>query len=292
MSRELKIGGTGVALVTPFTDKGQLDMTSLEKMVNYVIEGGVEFIVALGTTAETPTLSSEEKKKIVQAIIKFNKNRLPLVLGMGGNNTRELVDQIKNEDFSDIAGILSVTPYYNKPTQEGIYQHFKAIAEVAPRPVILYNVPGRTSSNISAGTCVRLATDFSNIIAVKEASGNFDQVMEIIRTKPNNFQVLSGDDAITLPMLTLGGAGVISVIANAFPREFSQMVRLTLKNSVEEAREIHYKLLPHVSMMFEEGNPAGVKAYLAEKGIITDSVRLPLIKASAVLRKKISDSLS
>ncbi len=288
---DINFRGTGVALVTPFDARGEIDFSSLEKIVNHVINGGIDYLVALGTTAETPTLSKEEKEKVVSSIIKFNAKRVPIILGMGGNNTLALIESIRNYNFSNIDGILSVAPYYNKPTQEGIYEHFKAVAEASPLPIILYNVPGRTSSNISAETCLKLALNFENILAVKEASGDFSQVMEILRMKPKNFHVVSGDDAISLPMISLGGSGVISVIGNAFPSEFSEMVRLTLSNSLDKARRIHYKLLPVIETMFAEGNPAGVKAFLKQMNLCTEEVRLPLIKASNKLFKKVDEIL-
>ncbi len=288
---EINFKGTGVALVTPFNTRGEIDFDSLEKIVNHVINGGVDYLVALGTTAETPTLSEEEKRKVVFSIIKSNAKRVPIILGMGGNNTLALTESIRNYDLSNIDGILSVAPYYNKPTQEGLYEHFKAVAEASPLPIILYNVPGRTSSNISADTCLKLALNFKNILAVKEASGNFSQVMEILRMKPKNFHVVSGDDALSLPMISLGGSGVISVIGNAFPSEFSEMVRLTLDNSLDKARKIHYKLLPVIEAMFAEGNPAGVKAFLKQMNLCTEEVRLPLIKASNNLFKKVDELL-
>ena len=288
---DINFRGTGVALITPFDKNGVIDFIALEKMVNHVINGGIDYLVALGTTAETPTLSEKEKEEVVSSIIKYNNKRVPIILGMGGNNTHALTESIKKYDFTNIDGILSVAPYYNKPTQEGIYEHFKAVSEASPLPIILYNVPGRTSSNISTETCIKLARNFENIVAVKEASGDFAQVMEIIRTKPENFHVVSGDDAITFPMISLGGSGVISVIGNAFPSEFSQMVKLALDNSYEEALKIHYKLLPFVETIFAEGNPAGIKAFLKQLGICTEEVRLPLIKASKKLFKKVDGHL-
>lgn len=278
-------------MITPFLSDGKVDFSSLEKMVEHVIKGRVEYIVALGTTAETPALGKDEKDEVVKAIIRFNNGRVPVVLGMGGNNTGALVDDIHKQDFNGISAVLSVAPYYNKPGQEGMYQHFKAVAQASPLPVILYNVPGRTGSNISATTCLRLAGDFSNIIAVKEASGNFTQIMEIMRSRPEHFHVLSGDDAITFPMITLGGSGVISVVANAFPGEFSEMTRLTLEHKISAARKIHYKMLPIIENMFAEGNPAGVKAYLHAMGLIENNLRLPLVRASEELNKKIRESV-
>jgi len=289
---EINFRGTGVALVTPFTDMGEIDFDSLERLINHIIDGGVEYLVALGTTAETPVLSSKENEAVVSAIIKFNAHRAPIILGMGSNNTHALVDEISNYDFSDIDGILSVAPYYNKPTQEGIYEHFKAVSKASPLPVIIYNVPGRTGSNISTETCLKLAKECENIVAVKEASGDLAQIMEIINNKPENFHVLSGDDALTFPMISLGASGVISVVGNAFPKEFSDMVRLALSNNTEEARKSHYKILPVIDALFAEGNPAGVKAFLSRADICTAEVRLPLIKASESLFNRIDKLLN
>jgi len=289
--KNIDLRGTGIALVTPFNKSGDVDFVSLENLVNHVIDGGVEYIVALGTTAETPTLSKSEKAEIVSAIIKTNAKRVPVILGMGSNNTLDLVKDISSFDFKGIDGILSVAPYYNKPTQEGIYQHYKAISMSSPLPVVLYNVPGRTSSNISADTCIRLANEFENIVAIKEASGDFSQIMDIIARKPADFQLISGDDAITFPMISLGASGVISVVGNAFPRDFSEMVRLILSNKIIEARKIHYKILPIITTMFLEGNPAGLKAFLSRAGICKEDVRLPLVKASNLLFHKVDELL-
>jgi len=280
--------GTGVALVTPFNSKGELDIPSLRKTVNYVLKGKVDYLVALGTTAETPTLSGDEKDTIVKTILETANGKVHVVLGMGDNDTNSLVKKINATDFDGIDAILSVTPWYNKPSQDGIYLHFAKVAEASPVPVILYNVTGRTSSNMSSRTCVRLAYDFEGkIIGVKEASGNLNQVMEIIAEKPEVFRVISGEDALTFPMVTLGGAGVISVIANAFPAEYSSMVRFVLNGQLDEARKIHYPLLPIIDAMFEEGNPAGVKAFMKLKGILDDNLRLPLVRVSSHLREKI-----
>lgn len=290
-----KFKGTGVALVTPFNDKGEIDYFSLEKIVNHLTEGEVDYLVLLGTTAETPALSSDEKFKIVDAVKKVNSGKLPVVMGFGGNNTRELVDGVKSSDFDGIDAILSVAPWYNKPTQEGIYRHFSSLAEASPVPVILYNVPGRTSSNISSQTCLRLAHGYPDkIIGVKEASGNLKQIMEILSDKPSPFHVISGDDAITPVIIALGGSGVISVIANAYPSEFSRMVNLALENKPHEARKLLFSLLPIMDAMFAEGNPAGVKAFMKYKGLLEDNVRLPLVKVSDALNEKIkvlSDSM-
>jgi len=272
--------GTGVALVTPFKEDKSIDYDSLEKLVNHVIDNGINYLVALGTTGETPSLSPEEKLQIVEFIKAINNKRVPLVVGMGGNNTTMLANSILDADTSGIDAILSVAPYYNKPTQAGLYEHFKAVAEASKVPVIMYNVPGRTGSNISASSCTALAKDFpGKIIAVKEASGNFSQIMDILKDKPSGFMVISGDDSITLPMVALGGLGVISVIGNAYPKEFSEMVSLALDHQFYQAQELHYKLLPIMHTLFEEGNPAGVKAFLSHKGIIKNNLRLPLLKA-------------
>lgn len=275
---ELK--GTGVALVTPFNTDGSVDFVSLEKLVNHCINGGLEYLVALGTTGESATLNKSEKKQVVDCITKTANGRVPVVIGIGGNNTADVIETIKNTDFTGITAILSVSPYYNKPTQEGIYQHYKAIAEVAPKPIILYNVPGRTSSNILPATTLRLANDFKNIVAVKEASGNMEQIMDIIQHKPEGFLVISGDDALTLPIIAAGGDGVISVVANAFPKQFSDMVRHTLKGDVAAARPLHYSLTEIIKLLFAEGNPGGVKAALKQLGVMDDNVRLPLVKVT------------
>lgn len=281
------MNGTGVALVTPFHKNGSVDEKGLENLIEHLIAGGVDYLVALGTTAETATLSDSEKEVIVSLVLTINNGRLPVVLGLGGNNTAEIIKKAEEYDFDEIAALLSVSPYYNKPTQEGIYQHYKAIAKAMPRPVILYNVPGRTSSNLTAETTLRLAHDVENIIGTKEASGDLEQIMRIIAHKPADFEVISGDDALTLPILSAGGSGVISVIANAFPGKFSDMVRLALKENFTEARLLHYKLLELIRLIFAEGNPAGIKALLSERGICEDVVRLPLVGASASLKEQL-----
>ena len=269
--------GTGVALVTPFKKDFSVDTEALTKIVNYVIDGGVEYLVALGTTAETATLTQDEKELVIETIIKVNAGRLPLVLGVGGNNTMQVVEELKSRDFSAFSAILSVSPYYNKPTQEGIYLHFKAIAEASPIPVIIYNVPGRTASNMLPATVVRLAKDFKNIIGIKEAAGDLVQAMKIIQHKPEGFLVISGDDMITLPIVLAGGAGVISVIGEGFPKEFSEMVRLGLQRKVDEAYKIHYLLADSIDMIFEQGNPAGIKEVKKKKKLSENIVRLPLV---------------
>lgn len=287
-----KLRGTGVAIITPFKDDKSVDYSSLEKLVEHLILNGIDYLVVQGTTGESVTLTSDEKKEVLSFIIKTNKGRLPIVLGIGGNNTASVVDSFKTTDLTGVDAILSVSPYYNKPTQEGIYQHYKALAEATTKPIILYNVPGRTSSNVLPKTTVRLANDFENIIAVKEASGNLEQCMEIIKSKPSNFMVISGDDALTLPMIACGGDGVISVIANAFPKEFSEMVHHALDNEMEEARAKHYKYFEMIHYLFVEGNPAGVKAALKILGITGNTVRLPLVDVGEKTFAKIKQLIS
>ncbi len=285
------IEGTGVALVTPFDKKGEVDYSSLQKLVDYVICNGVDFVLALGTTSEAVTLNKTEKEKVLETVIKQTEGRVPVVMGLGGNNTQAIIDDIKSRNFDKIDAILTVAPYYNKPTQNGIIAHFSAIAEVCPVPIILYNVPGRTSSNISANTVVTLANKYKNIVAVKEASADFDQIMQIIQNKPEGFKVLSGDDALTLALMAIGMEGVISVIANVLPDEMSTLINESVKGNYDEAREQHYKMLNLSNALFEEGKPAGVKAALKAKKIIkNETLRLPLVPVSDVLRKNI-DSL-
>ncbi|WP_026978152.1 4-hydroxy-tetrahydrodipicolinate synthase [Flavobacterium tegetincola] len=279
--------GTGVALVTPFKKDFSVDHEALEKIVNHVIEGGVEYLVVLGTTGEPATLTSEEKEAVIDTIVKVNNKRLPLVLGVGGNNTMQLVEELKTRDFTAFSAILSVSPYYNKPTQEGIYQHFSAIAKAAPLPVILYNVPGRTASNMLPSTVIRLANEFSNLIGIKEAAGDIVQAMKIIQGKPKDFLVISGDDMITLPMVLAGGSGVISVIGEGFPKEFSQMVRLGLERKVDEAYALHYKIAEATDMIFEQGNPAGIKHVFKALGLAENTVRLPLVAVNDDLASRL-----
>lgn len=284
-----KFIGTGVAIVTPFRVDGTVDFNALRNQINHLINGNVEYILVLGTTGESVTLSKEEKRAVISFAIDTIEKRVPLVVGIGGNNTQAIIDTIKDTDFSSIDAVLSVAPSYNKPTQEGLYEHFRNIASVCPVPIILYNVPGRTSSNISAETTVKLAKNVKNIVAIKEASGNFGQIMQIIKNKPKDFMVISGDDALTLPLISVGVSGVISVVANAFPKEFSGMVRLALDNKFEEARKIHYSLLQFIEMLFTENNPGGIKAALEVKGLVENNLRLPLTRISKELYKKISD---
>jgi 4-hydroxy-tetrahydrodipicolinate synthase len=280
--------GTGVALVTPFKKDFSVDFEALTKIVNYVIDGGVEYLVVLGTTAETATLSNDEKEMVIATIVKANAGRLPLVLGVGGNNTLKVVEELKTRDFSNFSAILSVSPYYNKPTQEGIYQHFKAIAEASPIPVIVYNVPGRTASNMLPSTVIRLAQDFKNIIGIKEAAGDIVQAMKLIQNKPEEFLVISGDDMITLPMILAGGAGVISVIGEGFPKEFSEMVRLGLQRKVDEAYQLHYLLADSIDMIFEQGNPGGIKEVFKALGLSENTVRLPLVNLNEDLASRLN----
>ena len=282
-----KFVGTGVALVTPFKKDFSVDVEALKRIVDFVTEGGVEYLVVLGTTAESATLSNDEKELVIKTVVEANKGRLPLVLGVGGNNTAKVVEELKTRDFSAFDAILSVSPYYNKPTQEGIYQHFKAVAEASPIPVILYNVPGRTASNMSHSTVIRLANDFKNVIAIKEAAGDIVQAMKLIQNKPKDFLVISGDDMITLPMVLAGGAGVISVIGEGFPKEFSEMVRLGLQRKVEEAYTLHYKLADSIDMIFEQGNPAGIKEVFKTLGLSENTVRLPLVNVNEDLANRL-----
>lgn len=282
-----KLLGTGVALITPFKDDLSVDVEALRKLVSFQAENGVNYLVVLGTTAESATLTSEEKKLVIETVVSENNGRLPLVLGVGGNNTAGVVEELKSTDFSAFDAVLSVSPYYNKPAQEGIYQHFRAVAEASPVPVILYNVPGRTGSNMLPQTVKRLATDFDNIIGIKEAAGDIVQAMRLINMVPQDFLIISGDDMITLPMVLAGGHGVISVIGQGFPAEFSEMVQLGLQKEVEKAYKLHYRVAPSIDMIFAEGNPSGIKVLLEKRGICKNNLRLPLVKASEALTKEI-----
>lgn len=284
-----ELTGTGIALITPFNEDFSIDTEGLTRVVNYNIENGIDYLVVLGTTAESATLSKKEKQIVIETVTEANNGRIPMVVGIGGNNTQAVIQEMQESDLSDFTAILSVSPYYNKPTQEGIYQHFAAIAKHAPLPVILYNVPGRTASNILPDTVSRLARDYKNIIGIKEAAGDIVQAMKMIANTPKEFLVISGDDMITLPMVLAGGAGVISVIAEGFPKDFSTMVRLGLERKVDEAYAIHHKIAPMIDYIFEEGNPAGIKAVFKKRGICGDTVRLPLVKASDNLKKKINE---
>ncbi|GFZ86460.1 4-hydroxy-tetrahydrodipicolinate synthase [Aquaticitalea lipolytica] len=279
--------GTGVALITPFKSDLTVDHKALADIVNFNIENGTDYLVISGTTGESVTITKKEKKDIINTIHKANGSRVPMVLGIGGNNTAEVIEEINTTDLSYIDAILSVSPYYSKPTQEGVYQHFKAIAEISPVPIILYNVPGRTSSNMLPATTLRLANDFKNIIAVKEASNNVAQYLQLIKNKPKDFLIISGDDDLALGVVLAGGAGVISVIGQAFPKQFSKMIKLGLEGKAKEAYDIHYKLMDVTSAIFEENNPAGIKGVLAELKKCKSAVRLPLVEASEPLKAKI-----
>ena len=269
--------GLGIALVTPFNEDGSVDYKALIRLVEYQLDNGADFLCILATTGETPTLTAEEKQKIKETIVSLVHGRVPILMGCGGNNTAAIIEELKTRDFQGIDGILSVCPYYNKPSQEGLYQHFKAIANATRLPVVLYNVPGRTGINMTAATTVRLAHDCENIVAIKEASGNLEQVDEIIKNKPAKFDVISGDDALTFPMVSCGAVGVISVIGNALPKEFSKMIRLQMRGEYDPARKIHHRFTDLFSLLFVDGNPAGVKAMLHEMGFIKNVLRLPLV---------------
>ena len=279
--------GTGVAIITPFNKEKQVDYQALEKLLEHIINGGVDFIVSMGTTSEAATLTEEEKEQVLSKVLRVVDNRKPVVLGIGGNNTQKVVETLKNTNFDQISGILSVAPYYNKPNQRGLYEHFSLIAKYSPRPVILYNVPGRTSSNISAETTLKLAHEFDHIVAVKEASGNFTQIMEIVKNKPDGFKVLSGDDALTLPLISIGVEGVISVVANAFPDRFSTMVRQALQGNLSKAKSIHYELIDIINQLFADGNPAGVKKALSLLNITEEYLRLPLVEVNQDVAEKL-----
>ena len=284
-----KFVGTGVALVTPFKKDLSIDFTALSKLVEFNLANGVDYLVINGTTGESVTVSREERQRIVDVIVSVNKGRVPLVLGLGGNNTSAVIAEILSSDLTHIDAVLSVAPYYSKPTQEGFYQHFKAIALASPKPIILYNVPGRTSKNMDSQTTLRLASDFSNIIAVKEAGNNVQQYLELIKNKPKDFLIISGDDDLALNVVLAGASGVISVIGQAFPKEFSTLIRLGLQGKNKEAYKLHYKLMDIISMIFSENNPSGIKAVLQCLGITSNEVRLPLVKASEKLQKEITN---
>ncbi len=283
-----KFRGLGIALITPFKADGSIDIDALDRLVEYQIKGGADFLCIMGTTAETPTLSREEKRLLKEHLVGRVAGRVPLLMGCGGNNTAAIVSELKTEDWTGIDGILSVCPYYNKPSQEGLYQHFATIAQASPLPVVLYNVPGRTGVNMTAETTLRLARDFENIVAIKEASGFIPQMDDIIKNKPERFDVISGDDGITFPLITLGAVGVISVIGNALPAEFSRMVRLALKGEYSTSLTIHHKFTELFKLLFVDGNPAGVKAMLSEMGMIENVLRLPLIPTRLTTMEKIS----
>jgi 4-hydroxy-tetrahydrodipicolinate synthase len=288
MSKKISLKGTGVALVTPFHKDGTIDFKSLKKLVDHVIINGVDYLVVLGTTGESVTLNKDEKNAIVDYVVECNNGRVPLVMGIGGCNTQEIVNCIRDSDLENINAILSVSPYYNKPSQKGIYLHYKTISSVSPLPIIIYNVPGRTASNITSETTLKLAQDFENIIAVKEASGNLFQCMEILKNKPKDFLLISGDDMLTFPLLALGADGVISVAANAFAKDFSDMVQHALKGNWSKSRELHFKLLEVMDLLIVEGNPAGIKASLEILKICSDNLRLPLTSVSKPTYNKLA----
>jgi 4-hydroxy-tetrahydrodipicolinate synthase len=282
-----KFRGTGVAIITPFKKSGAIDFESFEKIINHIIKGGVNFIVVLGTTGEASTISKQEKKALIEYAVRIIQKRVPLVIGISGNNTSEVVLAIHGTPFQGVDGLLSVCPYYSKPQQEGIYQHFRIIAEASPVPLILYTVPGRTSSNISAATTLRLANDCPNIIGIKEASGNFDQIFQVIKNRPKDFLVLSGDDAITLPLIAAGADGVISVTANAYPQEFSEMVNMAIAGNFKSARELHYRLIDFTNSLFADGSPAGIKAALEKMNLCGNYLRLPLVSVNDEVKNRI-----
>ena len=283
--------GLGIALITPFTLEGKVDYKSLRRLLDYQLANGADFLCILATTGETPCLTKEEKEELTSFIKGVVGGRIPILKYCGGNNTAAVVDEIKTTDWTGIDGILSICPYYNKPSQDGLYQHFKAIAEVSPLPIVLYNVPGRTGINMKAETTVKLAKDFSNIVAIKEASGSLEQVDEIIKNKPDNFDVISGDDALTFSMIASGAAGVISVIGNALPKEFSRMIRLEFNGEYEPARKIHHMFTELYSLLFVDGNPAGCKALLNDMGMIENVLRLPLVPTAITTKQKMADIL-
>jgi 4-hydroxy-tetrahydrodipicolinate synthase len=286
-----KLKGTGVAIVTPFKNDSSIDFAALGRVIDHVISGGVNYIVAIGTTGESATLSRDEKKAILSYVVESVDNRVSIVYGIGGNNTQEVISSIRHTDLSGVDGILSVAPYYNKPTQRGLFLHFKEIANYSPVPVIIYNVPGRTSCNVSADTCLELARGFENIIGIKEASGDMTQIMKIIKGKPENFNVISGDDMLTLPIIAAGGSGVISVLANAFPERTSELVNQAMKNNYKSAREIQFRFLEMIELLFTEGNPAGVKDMLNIMNLCSNVVRLPLVSVSRTLHTRIQKAI-
>ena len=283
--------GLGIALITPFNEDGSVDYPTLSKLVEYQLKNGADFLCILATTGETPCLTADEKKQIKDTIVSTVHGRVPILMGCGGNNTAAIVEELKTGDFSGIDGVLSICPYYNKPSQEGLYQHFKAISAATKLPIVLYNVPGRTGVNMTAATTVRLARACKNIVAIKEASGNLEQVDEIIKNKPSSFDVISGDDALTFPMISCGAVGVISVIGNALPKEFSKMIRLEFKGEYEAARKIHHRFTDLFSLLFVDGNPAGVKCVLSEMGMIKNILRLPLVPTRITTMQRISEIL-
>ncbi len=282
-----KFKGTGVAIVTPFKNDLSIDFSAFSRVINHVIKGGVNYIVVMGTTGEASTLTKDEKQALISYVTEFVDNRVPIVVGIGGNNTQEIINSIREHDLAGIDGILSVAPYYNKPSQQGIFQHFKAIATYSPLPVIIYNVPGRTSCNITSDTCLKLARECDNIVAVKEASGDLAQIMRIIKGKPENFLVISGDDMMTLPVIAAGGSGVISVLANAYPAECSELVSNCLKNNYKAAREIQFRFMEGIELLFADGNPSGIKAFLSAMNLCQNTLRLPLVPVNKTVLSRI-----
>jgi 4-hydroxy-tetrahydrodipicolinate synthase len=291
MSLRETLKGTGVALVTPFNSSGAVAFDALERVINFVIDGGVEYIITLGTTGETPVLSKREKTDIIKFTYEKVRNRVPVVVGIGGNNTSELISDLEHFPLEEATAVLSASPYYNKPSQEGLYQHYKALAEASPKPLLIYNVPGRTGRNVTANTTIRLANEVDNIAGIKEASGDMAQCMQILRDKPDNFLVVSGDDALALPQIACGMEGVISVAANCFPKQFSEMIRLCLKGDFVSAKNYNDDLIECYDILFTENNPAGVKAFLAEDGLIENVLRLPLVPLSNEVTKKLKEYL-
>ncbi len=283
--------GTGVAIVTPFKNDSSIDFSALGRVINHVIKGGVNYIVAMGTTGEASTLTKDEKHALVSYVTEAIDSRVPLVIGIGGNNTQEVINTIKEIDLRGVDGILSVAPYYNKPSQRGLFEHFKAIATCSPKPLIIYNVPGRTSCNISSDTCLELAHECENIVAVKEASGDMSQIMRIIKGKPENFIVVSGDDALTIPVIAAGGSGVISVLANAYPAECSEIVNNALKGNFKSAREIHFRFMESIELLFADGNPSGVKAFMNVMNLCQNNLRLPLVPVNKTIFTRIQKSV-
>ena len=286
-----KLKGTGVAIVTPFKNDSSIDFAAFERVINHVIKGGVNYIVVMGTTGEVVTLTKDEKQALRSYVLEVVDNRVPVIIGIGGNNTQEVINSVRHTDLTNIDGILSVAPYYNKPNQRGLFQHFKAIATCSPIPVILYNIPGRTCSNISADTCLQLAHECENIVGIKEASGDMNQIMNILKRKPENFSLISGDDMMSIPIIAAGGTGVISVLANAYPLQCSELVSHSLKNNFKSAREIQFDFLELIELLFIEGNPSGVKAMLSLLNLCQNNLRLPLVPVSKTTYARIQKAM-
>ena len=292
MSLRSQLGGTGVALITPFTKTGAVDFNALGKVIDYVLDGGVNYLVTLGTTGETPTIDKQEKFDIIHFTYEKVNNRVPIVVGIGGNNTKELINDLEHYPLDKAVAVLSASPYYSKPSQEGLFQHYKALADASPKPILLYNVPGRTGRNLAASTTIRLANEVANIAGIKEASDDMNQAMQILRDRPESFLVVSGDDALILPQLACGMDGVISVAANSFPKDFAAMIQFGLKGNFEEARKLHYRLLEAYDLLFVENNPAGVKGFLYEMGLIENELRLPVTPLSNATQQKVKAFLA